>query len=660
MRIHSLTMTGIGPYAGREHIDFDAVGASGRFLLTGPTGSGKTTIIDAIVFALYGDVADSADSSKERIRSTLVGPHTESVIELVFSTGAGVYRVRRTPTYERAKRRGQGTTTQNGTVKLWHLAEVGGEPLDEPVTRVGDADAEIARAVGLSREQFTQTVVLPQGKFARFLRADSSERQHLLKDVFGTGIYDAIQDALIQASRDGARRVEQAAADLSGQVTSLGRHPLLTEAPAQAPAQALEAAMAGATPDLVALRRIGAEVLDASSNRVALAEARAEAAGAALTRAQSAREEAQSLHDLLERRRTLIEEKERLAERAEQEADDARRLQDAERASRVRPYLVAEQAARRRAQQAVAALAARADQSGLAHLAEQAGVTSADSAEEATGSEADSHGAAVTPAALVEPLVREAQRQLAALEDEPSEAKAGATEVGTAPQDSDAAETPVAADESESDYAEALSPHDLDDLAHHCRREHGQLEALVDLEAGLPGRKSALQQREAELQQAAAQLEQRAEKLAERPAQRTALVEKLEAALDAPSAMPEAALLAPTITTFALPRRPFLILVAVSGVCPFVDAPRRCWSHSSTLTPGGGISRRCSLRSADWDWSAMKVRPLDTNPPMTGTIFENPLAAVLFVMLMPMRRRLCLTTGYQVMLIRARFVAWFW
>lgn len=592
MRIHSLTMTGIGPYAGREHIDFDAVGASGRFLLTGPTGSGKTTIIDAIVFALYGDVADSADSSKERIRSTLVGPHTESVIELVFSTGAGVYRVRRTPTYERAKRRGQGTTTQNGTVKLWHLAEVGGQPLDEPVTRVGDADAEIARAVGLSREQFTQTVVLPQGKFARFLRADSSERQHLLKDVFGTGIYDAIQDALIQASRDGARRVEQAAADLRGQVASLGRHPLLTEAPspttrttdageetadadqavhpedsspdnslqqapsggtqealplpmddadrkepqeaddapAQAPAQALEAAMAGTAPDLVALRRIGAEVLEVSSNRVASAEAHAEAAGTALTRAQSAREEAQSLHDLLERRRALIEEKERLAERAEQEADDARRLQDAERASRVRPYLVAEQAARRRAQQAVAALAARADQSGLAHLAEQAGVTSADSAEEATGSEADSHGAAVTPAALVEPLVREAQRQLTALEDQPSEAMAGDAEAGAAPQNSDAAETPVAADESETERAEALSPRGLDDLAHRCRREHGQLEALVDLEADLPARECALQQREAELQRVAGQLEQRAEKLAERPAQRTALVETLEAA----------------------------------------------------------------------------------------------------------------------------------
>ena len=589
MRIHSLTMTGIGPYAGREHIDFDAVGASGRFLLTGPTGSGKTTIIDAIVFALYGDVADSADSSKERIRSTLVGPHTESVIELVFSTGAGVYRVRRTPTYERAKRRGQGTTTQNGTVKLWHLAEVGGEPLDEPVTRVGDADAEIARAVGLSREQFTQTVVLPQGKFARFLRADSSERQHLLKDVFGTGIYDAIQDALIQASRDGARRVEQAAADLRGQVASLGRHPLLTEAPsrttaadagdeaadadraalqdaspqeapsggtqealalpmedaeleapqetdagpAPTPAQVLEVAMAGAAPDLVALRRIGTQVLEASRHRVAFAGARAEAAGTVLTRAQSAREEAQSLHDLLERRRALVEEKERLAERAEQDAADAQRLQAAERASRVRPCLVAEKAARSRAQQAVSALAARADQSELAHVAEHAGVTSAGSMEDATGSDAHSRGAEVTPAALVEPLVREAQRQLADLEDEPSEARAGAAEAGAAPQETEAAEAPTTAETPEAALTEALSPRGLDDLAHQYRREHGQLETLVDLEAGLPTRESASQQREAELQRASGQLEQRTEKLAERPAQRTALVETLEAAREA-------------------------------------------------------------------------------------------------------------------------------
>ena len=595
MRIHSLTMTGIGPYAGQEHIDFDAVGASGRFLLTGPTGSGKTTIIDAIVFALYGDVADSADSSKERIRSTLVGPHTESVIELVFSTSAGVYRVRRTPAYERAKRSGQGTTTQNATIKLWHLAEVGGEPLDEPVTRVGDADAEIARAVGLSREQFTQTVVLPQGKFARFLRADSSERQQLLKDVFGTGIYDAIQDALIQASRDGARRVEQAAADLRGQVASLGRHPLLTEAPSPAtatdtgeeandadhgaarddsspeapsggtqealplpmedadreepkeadadpaptPAQALEAAMAGATPDLVALRRVGAEVLEASRGRARQADARAEAAGKALARAQAAREEAQKLHDLLARRQALVEETRRLAERDEQDAADAERLRNAECAARVRPYLTAEQAARRRAQQAVAALAARADQSGLAHLAEQIGDANSTVGITAIASNgSQDNDTETTPAALIEPLAREAQRRLSALDNEPGGTEPTVVEPEPVEQgipsmrddDGEAAETSTAADVFEAAQTEALSTRGLDDLAHHCRREHGQLEALVNLEAGLPERESALQQREAELQRAATQLEQRAEKLAERPAQRTALVEKLEAA----------------------------------------------------------------------------------------------------------------------------------
>lgn len=228
MRIHSLTMAGIGPYGGTETIDFDAFGDSGRFLLTGPTGSGKTTIIDAIVFALYGDVADSADSSKERIRSTLVGPEVESVVDLVISTTAGVYRVRRTPTYERAKKRGQGTTTQHGSIKLWRLSAVGGEPLGEPVTRVGEADAEIARIIGLRREQFTQTVVLPQGKFAQFLRADSTQRQGLLRDVFGTGLYDAIQAALAESSRAGAKAVEEAAGSLRVRAGALAHEPLLT------------------------------------------------------------------------------------------------------------------------------------------------------------------------------------------------------------------------------------------------------------------------------------------------------------------------------------------------------------------------------------------------------------------------------------------------
>ena len=174
MRLHTLTMTGIGPYAGTETIDFDRFADSGRFLLTGPTGAGKTTIIDAIVFALYGRVADSDGSSKQRLRSTLVDPTTRSEADLTFSTSAGVYRILRSPEYRRPKKRGTGTTRQNATARLWRLPAPGAGPVGEPVTRLDDVGAEVARIVGLTRDQFTQTVVLPQGRFARFLRATSA------------------------------------------------------------------------------------------------------------------------------------------------------------------------------------------------------------------------------------------------------------------------------------------------------------------------------------------------------------------------------------------------------------------------------------------------------------------------------------------------------
>ena len=133
MRLHTLIMTGIGPYAGTETIDFDRFTASGRFLLTGPTGSGKTTIIDAIVFALYGQVADSSGSSKQRLRSTLVDAAARSEVDLTFSTSAGVYRILRSPEYWRPKKRGTGTTRQNAAAKLWRLsAPRRGMPLTSP------------------------------------------------------------------------------------------------------------------------------------------------------------------------------------------------------------------------------------------------------------------------------------------------------------------------------------------------------------------------------------------------------------------------------------------------------------------------------------------------------------------------------------------------
>lgn len=581
MRIHHLTMTGVGPYAGKERIDFDAVGASGRFLLTGPTGSGKTTIIDAIVFALYGEVADPADSSRERIRSTLAGPQDPTAVELVFSTSAGVYRVRRTPAYERAKRRGQGTTTQNATVRLWHLARVGGEPLDEPVTRVGEADAQIARVVGLSREQFTQTVVLPQGKFARFLRAESSQRQGLLRDVFGTGIYDAIQDCLIQASRARNRQVDQAATDLRAQVGVLVRHPRLADREAegqggQGPRRLdteLMAALEHPVPDLEALGRATARAREESGQALRCCQALALQAADALERAREDHERAREVHDRLERRRALVEEWRCLEEQADQDARDAERLRAAERAERVRPLVRAERAARARAEQAVAALAGIA-----AGRPEGAGPDGPEGTEpvrpertepdgskgagprrpeEAPDGPEDSIRQAVS--ALVAPVHDRARRVLedlagagdhaaALLPDRPpgpgpqQAAPAGTpSTLGTAP-----AGTPGTAPPSTPGTAPAGTPStpgtapastpstpgtaQLDALAHRCRREHGQLEGLMELEAALPERSRALDRRGQELSDAERLISRRLTDLDQRTAQRADLSRRLEEA----------------------------------------------------------------------------------------------------------------------------------
>ncbi|WP_314716927.1 AAA family ATPase [uncultured Actinomyces sp.] len=606
MRIHHLTMTGVGPYAGKERIDFDAVGVSGRFLLTGPTGSGKTTIIDAIVFALYGEVADPADSSRERIRSTLAGPQDPTAVELVFSTSAGVYRVRRTPAYERAKRRGQGTTTQNATVRLWHLAQVDGEPLDEPVTRVGEADAQIARVVGLSREQFTQTVVLPQGKFARFLRAESSQRQGLLRDVFGTGIYDAIQDCLIQASRARNRQVEQAATDLRAQVGVLVRHPRLAdrgaegqdspeagdqeaggqradnqdgqgvdgqagpeagdqEADGQGPRRLdteLMAALEHPVPDLEALGRATARAREESGQALQCCQALALQAADALERAREDHERAREVHDRLERRRALVEEWRCLEERADQDAQDAERLRAAERAERVRPLVRAERAARARAEQAVAALAGiaaptrgrpegtgpdgpKGTESGRPEGVEPDGPERAESGrpEGAPDGPEDSIRQAVS--ALVGPVHDRARRVLEDLAGAGDHAAALLPDrpPGPGPQQAAPAGTPStlgtapAGTPSTPGTAPASTPStpgtgtaQLDALAHRCRREHGQLEGLMELEAALPERSRALDRRGQELADAERLISRRLTDLDQRTAQRADLSRRLEEA----------------------------------------------------------------------------------------------------------------------------------
>jgi DNA repair protein SbcC/Rad50 len=211
MQLHRLEFAVIGPYAGTVVIDFARLASSGVFLLEGPTGAGKSTIIDAIVFALYGSLAgDSGSTSTDRLHSQHADRTAEPYVDLVFETGAGIHRIRRTPAYDRPKQRGTGTTRQNQSATLWRLAtpdDAVGQPMSSRAQEIG---AEIPRIVGLDRAQFVQTVVLPQGEFARFLRSPGEDRRALLQSLFGTEIYDRTAAVLADRRRAAAAAVEQA------------------------------------------------------------------------------------------------------------------------------------------------------------------------------------------------------------------------------------------------------------------------------------------------------------------------------------------------------------------------------------------------------------------------------------------------------------------
>ncbi|GAA4267217.1 AAA family ATPase [Frondihabitans peucedani] len=215
MDLHRLTLRAIGPYASEYSVDFAALGASGVFLLEGPTGSGKSTIIDAIVFALYGGLAGSS-SSDDRLHSHHAAPSVEPFVELVFETPAGIHRIRRTPAWERPKARGTGTTRVNQSVSLVRLATPeasDGEPVS---TRAQEVGLEIRRIIGLSKEQFLQTIVLPQGEFAKFLGATGEERRLVLQSLFGTEIYDRTTEELVvrrRAARESVAVAERAVAE---------------------------------------------------------------------------------------------------------------------------------------------------------------------------------------------------------------------------------------------------------------------------------------------------------------------------------------------------------------------------------------------------------------------------------------------------------------
>ncbi|MGK5695294.1 AAA family ATPase [Streptomyces sp. URMC 128] len=228
MRLHRLTVTAFGPFGGTQSVDFDELSAAGLFLLHGPTGAGKTSVLDAVCYALYGSVPGARQGGGQgtALRSDHAAPATRTEVTLELTVAGRRLEITRQPPWERPKKRGTGTTLDKAQTWLRAYDTTAGtwKDLSRSHQEIGE---EITQLLGMSREQFCQVVLLPQGDFARFLRADAEARGKLLGRLFDTRRFADVEKRLAERRRateaqvrDGdaalladAHRMQQAAGD---------------------------------------------------------------------------------------------------------------------------------------------------------------------------------------------------------------------------------------------------------------------------------------------------------------------------------------------------------------------------------------------------------------------------------------------------------------
>ena len=222
MRLHTLTVQAFGPFAGTETVDFDRLGAGGLFLIHGPTGAGKTSVLDAVCFALYGSLpgARGRDGSYKSHHAPL---DRRPEVRLECTVRGRRIRISRSPRWERPKKRGSGTLVENQKVIV---EENTGGRWEGVTNRPDEAGQFIGGLVGLTLDQFCQIVLLPQGEFSRFLRASAKDRRTALERIFDTGVFRELEDWFSEHAARLRREVE--AADLrvresAGRIAETGR-----------------------------------------------------------------------------------------------------------------------------------------------------------------------------------------------------------------------------------------------------------------------------------------------------------------------------------------------------------------------------------------------------------------------------------------------------
>ncbi|MEU5954336.1 SMC family ATPase [Streptomyces sp. NPDC047525] len=212
MRLHRLRITAFGPFGTTQDIDFDELSAAGLFLLHGPTGAGKTSVLDAVCYGLYGSVPGPRQGSGQGVtlRSDHAQPAVRTEVCLELTVAGRRLEVTRQPPWERPKKRGTGTTMEKAQswLREYDAADDGGawKDLSRSHQEIGE---EITQLLGMSKEQFCQVVLLPQGDFARFLRADAEARGKLLGRLFDTRRFAAVEQRLADQRRDAEGAVRE-------------------------------------------------------------------------------------------------------------------------------------------------------------------------------------------------------------------------------------------------------------------------------------------------------------------------------------------------------------------------------------------------------------------------------------------------------------------
>ncbi|MFE2721133.1 AAA family ATPase [Kitasatospora sp. NPDC059327] len=373
MRLHGLTVTAFGPFAGTETVDFDALAAGGLFLLRGATGAGKSSVLDAVCFALYGEVPGARRAN--RLRSDHADPRRLTQVRLELTLGGRRLEITRLPEQLRPKKVGKGTTVERAQTLLREWAADGGDgtPGWRAVSKSHqEAGEEIHRLIGMSREQFCQVVLLPQGDFARFLRGDSEERGKLLRRLFDTERFQHVEtwlaeqrrshEAAVQTGRRRLRDLASKAEQAAGPQAEPAAGWVPAEEESAHPAADLTAGVLG----WAAILRGGA------AEQLAVAGAALAGAEAGHRAAQAARGAAEELAGRQRRHREAAQEAARLAEGAPAMERDFGRLTAARAAVGVESVLhlreaagAAHRAAREEERRHRAALAAAPDGEGL-------------------------------------------------------------------------------------------------------------------------------------------------------------------------------------------------------------------------------------------------------------------------------------------------------